>query len=105
MSKEVVHCRSSKIIDGEFVDHPGQEVGNVLPDGTIENTDYKFKKRKVVGGVAVTDNSRLVRDLDTLINPATGERFKRTKKGTGFFSWLSQTFVKPYLEEDAKDRD
>lgn len=97
---EKVHARAQIIVGGKFLDHPGTPVGKVLPDGTIEKTPYKFKKRKVVGGVAYTRNGTLIVDGKDLVNPATGERFKPTKKGTGFFSWLTQCFIKPYYTEN-----
>jgi hypothetical protein len=96
---ERVFARASLIVKGKFIDHPGTVVGKVLPDGRIENTPYKFKS-EIRGGVAVTTNSTLIIDGDDLVNPATGERFKPTKRATGFFSWLTQCFIKPYAKYD-----
>lgn len=99
---EKVHVYPQVIVKGKFLEHPGRFVGKVLPDGTIEGTPYKFK-REIRGGDTYTRNCTLIVDGDDLVNPATGERFKPTKKGTGFFSWLTQCFVRPYHRDNGKD--
>ena len=79
----------------------GYEIGRVLPDGRIENTDYRFKRRGIRGGIAVTKYSRLIRTSNShLKNPATGDVFKETKKKTGYWNKDRQCFVKPYYERN-----
>lgn len=89
---------------GKFRRHPGQIVGRVLPDGSIENTNCRTDPSKIRGGVAVTTHKKMRRvDKDTLENIATGERFKRTRKGTGFFSRESRSYVlNPYQEDEGR---
>mgnify|MGYP000014568496 CR=1 FL=1 len=91
--------------DGKWRYTRGREVGRVLSDGSIENTPYRFKRRRVVGGIAVTTNSTLIRiTKDHLRNPATGEIFTRTRKGTGFWGKESKVFVpEPYYEREKDD--
>lgn len=99
MPKEKVLAFASILKDGKFVDHPGTPIGKVEADGHIENTDYTYKKRKVIGGTAITKNSVLEADGEDLINPATGERFKKTRKGTGYFSSTTKTFIRPWCRQ------
>jgi hypothetical protein len=98
MGHEKVHCLTNTLINGKFGPPIPKVVGDVTPSGEIENTDYKFHRRVVIGGQAVTMNSTLKTDGDDLINPATGERFRPTKSGKGYFSKSTGTFVKPYLK-------
>ena len=81
------------------------KVGRVRPDGKIEHTPYRFRKRTVKGGIAYTSNSELV-DLPNgnKQNPATGEVFVPTKKTRNekrkaWWGRQSKTYVPPsYLE-------
>lgn len=82
------------------------KVGKVAPDGRIENTPFRFKKRTVKGGVAYTRNQVLVSlPGGDKVNVATGERFaptRKTRKRTRKAYWgsRSRTYVPPsYLEE------
>lgn len=80
-------------------------VGKVTPDGKIEGTDYKFKRRGIRGGgVAYTTHSELARTTDgKVVNPATGEEFVPTRSGKGLFSRVSRVFVPPkYHERETK---
>jgi hypothetical protein len=95
---ERIHSRSSVVVNGKFVDHPGTVVGKVTPEGKVEGTDYAFK-RSIRGGVAITQNNVTVKQGKDLVNPATHERFKPTRKGTGFWSALTHTLIKPFLTE------
>ena len=75
-------------------------VGRVRRDGSIENTPYRFRRRRVVGGIAITQHKELV-DLPSgdKMNPATGARFKRTKSGKGWWNKRDKVFVpNSYLE-------
>ena len=85
---------------GKFDRHPGEEVGRVLEDGSIEGTPYKFK-RGISGGIAITKHERLVTTDGGAHarNPATGDDFRETKKKTGLFNWKKKIFVKPYYME------
>jgi hypothetical protein len=108
---EIVHSMTFKITeDGKFVEHPGQVVGRVLPNGRVENTSYQFPEGSIGGGVAITKNATLERvDEETLINPATLRRFNKTRKGTGYFSRIGddKVFIKDYYQEleDRYDRE
>lgn len=96
---ETVLAMSFTLDRSKFVPTPPTVVGKILPDGSIENTHYKFDKREISGGVAITNNSRLQRAGGSIINPATGEVFVETKKKTGFFSKTTKTFIKPWGEQ------
>lgn len=79
-----------------------EKVGRVLEDGRIENTPYRFRRKKVCGGIAITQHKELV-DLPTgdKMNPATGARFKRTKRGTGWWNSRDKVFVpNQYYQEE-----
>ena len=81
----------------------GEKVGQVLPDGSIEGTPYKFR-RGISGGVAITTHQRVAkRSEEELYNPATGDSFKKTKKGTGFFNKKKKIFLRAYYERDFED--
>lgn len=84
----------------KWVDPLGDKVGKVNSDGSIEGTPYKFK-RPIKGGTAITKNRALKQINDeTLLNPATGEVFNKTKKGTGFWGRKSKMFFKPYYTDE-----
>lgn len=76
-------------------------VGRVSRDGHIENTDYKFT-RPVVGGVAIGEGyHKKLREVDehTLEEPLTGDKFERTRKGTGWWSPITKRFFKDYVDD------
>jgi hypothetical protein len=83
--------------DGKFKKMKPQVVGRVLPDGTIENTPYKMEGgKKINGGIAITTHSNLIEDDGDLVNPATGQRFEPTRKGTGYWDPVSKIFIKAF---------
>ena len=100
---ERIDCITSSLDKGKFGPYSGRKVGSVSPTGEIENTGYKFK-RKAIGGVAITSDKTLITDGDDLLNPATGDRFKLTKKGTGYFNKQIGVFVKPWLKDSEEGK-
>ena len=100
---ERIDCITSSLNKGKFGPYSGRKVGSVSPTGEIEGTQYKFH-RPVVGGVAITSDKTLTSDGDDLLNPATGDRFKLTKKGTGYFNKQTGVFVKPWLKESEEGK-
>lgn len=90
--------------DGKWRKFLGEIVGRVLADGSIENTDYKFREGSIKGGIAVANHHQLKERGDgSLINPATGDVFHKTKKGTGYFCREKKIFVNPYAERQISD--
>jgi hypothetical protein len=82
--------------DGDKWVHVTEEVGKVTREGKIEGTNYQFKGREVIGGIAITTNEDLIQDGENLVNPVTKTVFKPTRKGTGFWNNTKQIFVKTW---------
>ena len=79
----------------------GTVIGKVRADGSIEGTPYRFKRREIRGGIAITQHKELV-DLPNgdKMNPATGARFKRTRSGNGWWNKRDGVFVPNKYHED-----
>jgi hypothetical protein len=95
---EIALCFPNSILrEGHFEAPTAIVIGQVLPDGTILGTDYKFEPGTICGGIAMTENHALaVVDDRHLENPATGEVFTLTKKGNAYFDKATGWLVKPY---------
>jgi hypothetical protein len=100
MACEVVYTLPPLILKhGKFEKTEPSVVGLVDHDGNIVGTDYSFRNRHVVGGVAISKHTQYIKQGQVLVDPLTGEEFKETKKGGSFFNKLSGLLVKPYAAE------